>query len=485
MITFSNLLEKYKSLPKPVKASFWFLLCMILQKGISVLTTPIFTRLLGATAYGEFSIYSSWENIIEVFITLKLTSGVYTQGLVKFDKDNKEFSGSMHGLMSTLVLSYFIIYLVFKDFFNDLFSLNTAEMVAMFIILWSDSIFSFWLCEKRVIYDYKNLVIVSLIVSVVKPILGILAVIYFKDQVTARVISIAIVNVVFYLPLLFKKIRSGSKFFSKHFWTYALRFNLPLIPHYLSQTVLSRADGIMIGKFIGPDKAGIYNLAYSLALILLIVNNAMMQTMTPWMYGKMRDRRIGDIKGVGYLALTVIAVLNLLLIAFAPEVIKIFAPPEFAEAIWTIPPVAMSGIFIFSYDLFSSYEFYYEKTLFVMIASIAGAILNIILNFFFINQFGYIAAGYTTLICYILYAAGHYIFMNKICKEEFGSEKPYELRVLLLIYIIFMSFSFGIMFTYNYLWIRMAVIAILFLAIIIRRKLIIESVKKLAELKRK
>lgn len=478
-LQINNLINKYKSLPRAVKATFWFLICMILQKGISVITTPIFTRLLGADAYGDFSIYNSWEGIIGVFVTLKLTAGVYTQGLVRYEEKRDEFSTAMQGLTSFSVLIYFGIYFLFRTTFNSIFSLNTYEMISMFIILWSDSIFSFWLCEKRIDLDYRNLVIVSLIVSIVKPVAGIYAVTHFEDQVTARIISIAIIDVLFYVPLLYKKIKLKKPFISKRIWIYALKFNLPLIPHYLSQTVLSRADAIMIGKFIGSDKAGIYQLAYSLALILLIFNDAMVQTMTPWMYRKMKERNIGEISQVAYLSLVGVAVINLFLIAFAPEIIKIFAPPEFMEAIWIIPPVAISNIFIFSYDLFSAYEFYYAKTFFVMVASIAGAILNIILNFIFIRQFGYIAAGYTTLACYMLYAAGHYVFMNKICREEDYSYKPYNIKKLLTIYFSFIIIAFGIMFTYNHIALRLVVILILFVLVFIKRNNIIDMIKQM------
>lgn len=471
-------IAKYRSLPVQVKASFWFLVCMILQKGITVITTPIFTRLLGAANYGAFSAYNSWEGIISVFVTLRLTSGVYTQGLVKFERERDEFSTAMQGLSSFVMACYFVVYMLFSKEFNKLFELNTYEMISMFVILWTDAVFSFWLCEQRVDYKYKKLVIISLIVSVVKPLVGIYAVIHFKDQVTARIISLALVNFFFYTPFLIGKIKLKKPFFSKRIWKYAMLFNLPLIPHYLSQTVLNKADTLMIRYMISESKAGIYNLSYSLAMLLLIINSAMMQTMTPWMYRKMKDRQIKDIKGVAYLALTAIAALNLFLIVFAPEIIKIFAPPSFYEAIWVIPPIAMSGVFIFSYDLFASYEFYYEKTVFLMIASISGAALNLLLNYIFIPKFGFVAAGYTTLACYILYALGHYLFMNRICKEQFDGEKPYNFKVLLLIYGVFMGIGFGIMSTYEYFVIRMCIIGAMVLVLILMRKRIIAFVKE-------
>ncbi len=41
------------------------------------------------------------------------------------------------------------------------------------------------------------------------------------------------------------------------------------------------------------------------------------------------------------------------------------------------------------------------KTQFLMAASMAAAGANVVLNFIFIRLFGYIAAGYTTLACYM------------------------------------------------------------------------------------
>ena len=40
-----GLKDKYIEMSAPVKAAFWFTVCSFVQRGISMLTTPIFTRL--------------------------------------------------------------------------------------------------------------------------------------------------------------------------------------------------------------------------------------------------------------------------------------------------------------------------------------------------------------------------------------------------------------------------------------------------------
>ena len=110
-----SLLKKYRSLPVQAKASIWFLICAFLQKGISVLTTPIFTRLLTAAEYGQFNVFNSWLSILQIFISLNLSFGVYAQGLVKFSEDRYVFSSSMQGLSSILSVFWTIIYILFHN----------------------------------------------------------------------------------------------------------------------------------------------------------------------------------------------------------------------------------------------------------------------------------------------------------------------------------------------------------------------------------
>ena len=80
-----------------------------------MITTPIFTRLLSTAEYGEFNVFNSWYSIAFIFVSLSLSSGVYTQGLVKYDRQRKIFSSSLQGLTLTLVVLWTVIYLVFKE----------------------------------------------------------------------------------------------------------------------------------------------------------------------------------------------------------------------------------------------------------------------------------------------------------------------------------------------------------------------------------
>ena len=449
-----------------------------------MITTPIFTRLLTTEEYGQYNVFNSWYGIVTVIISLYLSGGVHQQGLVKFDKERAVLSSSLQGLTTTLVLVWTAIFFLFRDFWKNLLSLSTVQILAMLLMIQTTAAFSFWTNEQRVKFKYRALVGVTLAVSLAKPIVGIILVTHAEDKVTARILGLALVELIGYTGLYIIQMRRGRKFFSNQFWKYAVLFNLPLVPHYLSQTVLNNADRIMIQNLVGDSEAGIYSLAYSVSSIMVLFNTALSQTIGPWLYQKIKDHKTKDMAPVGYTTLILIATVNILLMILGPEVVAIFAPKSYYDAIWVIPPVAMGALFLYSYDLFAKFAFYYEKTVFVMIISVIGAVLNIILNYIFINLYGYVAAGYTTLVCYIVYAVGHYMYMIHICKKFNDGVNPYETKKLLLIAIIFMGIGFAMLATYSHPIIRYSVVGIIIVLYIVFRKNIISTLKGIMSLRK-
>ena len=72
-----KLKQKLENMSAPVKAASFFTICNVLQKGISLISAPIFTRLLTTEQYGLFTIYNSWYGIISIFATFNLSYGIF------------------------------------------------------------------------------------------------------------------------------------------------------------------------------------------------------------------------------------------------------------------------------------------------------------------------------------------------------------------------------------------------------------------------
>lgn len=463
-------IDKYKKMGVQVKASIWYTGCNILQKGISFIVIPIYTRLLTTSEYGQYTVFQSWRDIILIFATLNLYCGVFTKAMVDYNDDRDAYTSSMQGLGSVITTILFFAYLALSGLWSRLFGMSKVTMILLFIYYYVYPAFSFWSVRQRVEYRYKKMVAVTLLVSVFTPILSV-ALLYFTSlRENAVIYGYLIVQIMvgaFFYILNFYR---GKIFFNKRYWVHALKFNIPLIPHYLSLIVLGQADRIMIDKYCGSAEAGIYGLAYQVSMALNIVISAVNNAMVPWTYEKLKTTEYSLIKkNFRYICLFMM-LMTVGVILIAPEIITILSTAEYMDAVWVIPAVAVSVYFTYCYGLFSNVEFYYGATQYVMVASSVGAILNVILNAIFIPLFGFIAAGYTTMVCYLCFMAMHYLFMEKVCQKNNIHESIYDVRFMVGSCLAITLIGGVCLSIYKYIVIRYCSIGLGFMMAIICRK---------------
>ena len=230
----------------------------------------------------------------------------------------------------------------------------------------------------------------------------------------------------------------------------------------------------MIQKISGVEQVGIYSVAYSIGNAINIISNSINQTITPWLYRKLKDNDYKEIrKNITYIFLIVLLIISVFIL-IVPEMLNIIAAKEYKEALDVVRPVAASTFFSFVYGLFATIEFYFDKNKFSMIISGILAITNILLNLVFINLFDYRAAGYTTMVCYALLAIGHLIYTNKILEKN---KKGYLIRNITMIFIILLMFGIVIVsqMLNGFVYIRYLIIAFIFILAFFNRKVIIRK----------
>ena len=460
----NKLIKRYKEISLPVKAGLWFTICNILQRGISVLTVPIFTRLLSQDQYGVYSLYLSWLNLLSIFTSLNLYYGVFNKAMVKYEDDRDRYISAMQGLVTVLCVAFFLVYLLFHEELNVFFELTTPVMCMMFLEMLMVPALQFWIGKKKFEYDYKPIVGVSLLKSVLNPLLGIVFVVISEQKAQARIFAIVLLEVIIGGTLLIIQFLRGKSFFVKKYWTYSLKFNIPLIPHYLSGSILNLGDRIIIQKMVGRTSVALYSVAYNVAMLTQLVTNAIVQAITPWLYKSLKEKNYEGINQKIRPIMILVAGLSCVLMLLAPEIVWIFASKEYSSAVSVIPPIAASVFFIYMYNVYSNFEFYFEKKLFIVIASVSAAVMNIVLNIVFVPLFGYVAAGYTTLFCYAVYAFSHFCFTKIICMKEIRGAKIFEFRDFLVCALIVVAFSFVSELLYLNTVVRYAAIILIVLA---------------------
>ena len=406
-----------------VRAAFWYLVCNFLLKGISFVTTPIFTRLMSTSDYGIFSTYNSYVSILTVVTTLDLYACVQISKH-DFKGENNSFISSVLFLSSISVLAFYGLLKVVMLFTGNLFELPEHMIDIMFLYIFFENAFTIMQTQHRAYLRYRMMVCFTVISTILSVVFGVWFVkIMQQDKYWGRIIAGVIPAVIIGIYAMVSIYVKGHCLIRKQFWRYAVTVCIPLIPHHLSGRILASFDRIMINSICGSVDAAIYSLAYNVAAIIEVVWFSFNSAWTPWFYDKMADGKTEDIKKAVKPYIIVFSFFIVGAIAAGPEVVKVLGTRAYWEGKWIIPPVVLGLFFQFMYSLYINIEMYNKKTKTIAVGTTTAAMLNVALNYIFIPILGYIAAAYTTLVGYILMFLFHYLQSGKLEKRDLYGKK--------------------------------------------------------------
>lgn len=474
-----TVLDKYMRLPLRRRAALWFVLCNVLQQGARVLMMPALTRLMPAEQYGVITVFNSWTSVLAIFVTFSLSAGVFNKAMSLYPSDRDRYVSSMMGLSLFLTASTFIFALLLGNLFERITGLSVIYLPFMWMTLLANIIFGLWAARKRYDYDYKQLLKGSSVFIVLSAACSVLAVAFAPSSVSLSLLQVgvwAVASLAVSLVLLGSSFKRAKVLFSKQYWVFALKFNIPLIPHYLSQVVLGQIDRVMIANMVGNEEAAIYAVAYQISIALMIVNNALNSTIVPWLYSRFDDKRFEGVTKELASYLVFVCALVLLLAMIGPEIIGVFAPPEYSQAIYIMPPVCASMIFMFMYYLYGSAEFYFMKNKFTSVATCLAAAINVILNYALIPVFGFIAAGYTTFASYLVMALLHTVYARRITKNL--GLRICKDTVLWSVALVSSVLTIAVLLLYDQPVLRWLLLLLALIAIVAFRKKIAAAIKR-------
>lgn len=256
-----------------------------------------------------------------------------------------------------------------------------------------------------------------------------------------------------------------------------MKYNIPLVPHYLSLIILGQVDRIMIKDMVGADKAGIYTLAFQISQAMTVLTAAINASFVPWFYERLKYRDFQSVKPVVDKLCLLVGLSVIFVMLISPEVISVIGTSEYKEAM-LIMPVTAAGVYLtFCYSFFSSVEFYYSATKFVMWASLSVGLTKVLLNYLTIPVFGYLSAGYTDLTCYILFTISHFIFMNKVCRKNNIKQNIFNNRLIFGSVILIIIAVFITLFLYKIPYVRYSIIVLACAVLLASRNNIAKFVK--------
>lgn len=320
--------------------------------------------------------------------------------------------------------------------------------------------------RERYEYKYKAVLCVSIAVSVLSAAVPIscisIARKYHKGnladiRIIAQYSMVIIIGIFLYIYIM----KKGKCIYDKRMIKFALSLSLPLIVHTLAKNILDTSDRLMIANMCGNSAAGIYGTVYSISMIALILWSAINNAVVPVVFEKLKEKEYKYVENLTIKILILFSMGSVLVTLIAPEILFILTTPEYYSAVHMIPAIATGIYFTAVYGIYGNMLLFAKKSLQIMFATSGAAIINIILNYFFIRQYGYMAAAYTTFISFAMLAFMQGKMQLRIYKEEVVSTK-----YVVGISVITMCSCLMCNFFYEYFWIRYIMIAIMIIILL-------------------
>lgn len=401
-----------------LRAGAWYIFSSVMVKSISVLTMPIFTRMMTTEEYGIVSTFTTWYSLLSVFCTLNLT---YSIGRAKQDFPGKleYYIGSMQMLAAMATLCIVAVILLFIEPAAEVMELSMPGVILLLVYLLFSPAISFFQNGFRYRYCYKENVAIAWYVTVSSVTLSLLLIAAVDyDRAILRMIGIVFPVASLSIAFWIFSIRKGVVKPDREFWLYGMKLSLPLVLHTVSLNILAQSDRIFIVKLCGASDAGVYSLVYSYGVLISIITNAIAEGWLPWFhdsyFAQEFDAISKNVKPIVILG----CYLALGCIALAPELVLLLGGERYMAGIKCVPPVVLGVLCQYVYTHYVNIELHLKKTKFVSMGTIFAAGLNMILNALFIPVFGFVAAAYTTLLSYICLLFIHCFITKKILKVK-------------------------------------------------------------------
>ena len=194
-------------------------------------------------------------------------------------------------------------------------------------------------------------------------------------------------------------------------------------------------------------------------------------TFTPFMNEKIGNKDFKKIRKAIKPLLILIGAVCIGVSLLAPEIIGILGTEDYREGVYVVP-ATVAGVFMhIVYDMFSHISFFHKKSGKIMRATIIAAMSNVILNYLFIKQFGYIAASYTTLVSFLILAIMHY--QNVISIEK---ESVFDIQFICICSAAVITLCLLSNFIYSYAVIRYILFALLGVSVFMRYKWFVNTI---------
>jgi len=375
-----------------------------LKSLVPLLLLPILTHYLSTKAFGILSLAETSILFLTPFILLNINAAINVEYFKLEHRELKLY------ITNALLLSFiaFTLFLGAATIFHDSLAklLNIDNVLLLWIVVFSflRVISSVVLGFYQVREEVTAFASFSLFQTFVDFLLSYLFVVIYQHGYIGRLegtyISFFLVSILG-IYILLKRDYLGAISFK--YTKEILNFGVPLIIHGLSGTLIAMSDRYFISYFIGNDAVGLYAIAYQLSALMLLFGVSINQAWSPMLFSLLKNQNFTQVKRYTFLFFGLFIFFGIA-VYFAKDLLfYLFVDEKFFVAKEYFGYLLIGFIFQSLYFLVTNILFFEKRTKLLASMTMVCALMNLVLNYYFINIFGVIGVAYATAITWALF----------------------------------------------------------------------------------
>ena len=240
----------------------------------------------------------------------------------------------------------------------------------------------------------------------------------YKPEIGVGYVFIAnLVATVVTLLLLTPVILSAPMRLDRSVLKKMLIYAMPLLVAGLAGWVNEALDKLLL-KYLLPEdiamsQVGIYGAVYKLSIMMTIFIQAFRFAAEPFFFAQAKHDNAKSIYANVMNYFVMACLLIFLGITLFIDIAKHFIGPDYHEGIIVVPILLLANMFLGVYFNLSIWYKLTGQTAFGAWFSVAGAMITIALNLWWIPIIGYVGSAWATLVCYTSLAILSYAFGQK------------------------------------------------------------------------
>ena len=360
-----------------------------------------YTGYLTPSDYSTADLITQTANMLFPIISLGITEGVF-----RFALDNERGRRSIFTAGFEVITAGSLLFVIAVPI---LCTVKSFKGYVWLIVVYTMASCYHSLCAqfvraigKTALFAVQGIINTSLVIG-----LNILFLSMLKIGVTGYVLSVVLADFLSTV-FLFVKERLWRQFTphpKKAAFIKMLKYSIPLIPTTIFWWITSVSDRYMVNGFIGQYANGIYTVSYKIPTILTLVSTIFMQA---WQFSAVaeshgdKNEHIKFFSGVWRSFQAVMFLAGAAIIAFSKPAIRILAAKNYYEAWKYIPVLSLAMVFTAFTSFAGTVYVVTKQSGMSFITALAGALINIILNFILIpSPLGVQGAAIATFVSYL------------------------------------------------------------------------------------